>query len=257
MDTSSLLKRMQDEWSTLNGGREAEGALPRWKAAEPLLYGAADLQALITRCHRRGDTADSNAALAALLRLAGDEPLAARAVLQALLPGLMSLSRHGRRVGWSRRAGTSWGERPTPWAQAGDFDQELLTLAWERVQAAAGQDLQWPAAMILGQVWRRVRMRLDDHRRRTDRQVALVADEVDRLHSDPGVNWEQQSAWLLRDAVLDGTLADRDGALIFITRVLGVSTADAAAQLGVSVGAVLARRRRAERALAPTLVSAA
>lgn len=257
METSSLPKRLQDEWSALNEGGEARRALARWTAAEPLLCGAADLQALLTRCHRRGDAADANAVLAALLRLAGDEPLAARTVLQALLPGLMSLSRRARQIGWSRRSGASRAERPTPWVQEGDFDQELLTLAWERVDALAGQDLRWPAAVILGQVWRRVRLRLDDHRRLADRQVALEADEVDRLHASSGVSWEEQCAWMLRDAVLDGTLADRDGALILSTRVLGVSTADAAAQLGVNVGAVLARRRRAERALGPTLASAA
>jgi hypothetical protein len=78
---------LDHEWRTAHehstGGA---AALARWRKREPALYGLADLGEVLA-C--RQDSERGAAVLAALARLAPTEDLAARTLLQALLPGLV------------------------------------------------------------------------------------------------------------------------------------------------------------------------
>jgi len=260
METSGTIKRLQVEWTQLVADSRARETVARWSARHERLRGCEDLDDVLARCHRRDSTLAANAALSALLQEASAEPLAARAALQALLPGLAALMRKAQRLGWARGRSSCHVSRPTPWCAAGELEQELLALAWGCITQQAGRDLEWPASTLLGQVWRRIRVQLDRHRRTVDRSAPLVVDEVDAMHQvDPDTwsTWEQQSAQLLRDAVQAGKVAAHDGALIYRTRVLGLSTADVAESMELDYWATVKRRRRAELGLAAVLEQAA
>lgn len=225
----------------VGSGAAARDAVGRWAHTEPQLAGFQDLAEVVDRCHRRGDAAAANRLLAAVVRLADRDPLAGRTVLQAVLPGLAALSLRARRLGWCRPGGV--------WSGAGELDQELLALACERIDALAGQQLEWPASTIVGQVWRRIRMASAQHRTQRYRHTQLDPGRVAEALPTAGEAWEQQLTRLLCDAVRGGTLARPDGAVIYSTRVLGVSPAEVAERLDIDVRALWQRRRRAERAL--------
>ena len=78
------------KWAQLTTAPATQTALRRWGRLEPTLAGYADVEQIRADAHRRGATAQSDDLLAALARLAacdcGDDPLAARALLQLLLP---------------------------------------------------------------------------------------------------------------------------------------------------------------------------
>jgi len=249
MDMETSLRQLDREWLVLvAGGRHREAVL-RWGDVEPLLAGCTDLVQVVCLCARRDDPVAANAALSALLRLAGTEPLAARVALQALLPGLKAQARRARRLGWSRDDVCRWTSQPTPWLLEGELEQELAALAWEQVCALAGQDVSYPSLRVLEAVWRRLRVRLDAHRRGAARQVPLMTEDEGRYADDTSGDWEREGASLIREAVEAGVVSAGDGALIFETRVLGVPAVELAEQRQVDAGTLRTRRRRAERAL--------
>ncbi len=250
----STLKQLQAEWTALAAELRTRAAAARWAAADQRLAGCADLDEILARCHRRGDPAAANAALAALLVRAGADALARRAVLQALLPGLAAMARRAQRAGWvgCRDRGA--------WRDCDELDQELLTLAWSRVAAHAGSELAWPASVLLGQVWRRVRQQVDRDRAHGRRCVALDVDEVDTVHDVDlvaAIPWEERAGVVLHDAVRSGAIGPVDGALIYGTRVLGLTTTAVAHRVELDYWAAAKRRRRAELHLAGALEVAA
>jgi hypothetical protein len=74
--------------------------------------------------------------LGALLRHAA-EPLAARAVLQAVVPALRTLA--ARRVGGSRQLAQQ------AWEAGDDFEADVVEVALRRIAALAGTSPTWPA----------------------------------------------------------------------------------------------------------------
>lgn len=251
MDNHTSLRQLEHDWSVLVADDRTDDTAARWGQVEPLLAGCVDLAEVLGRCGRRHDPIAANAALSALLRLAGTESLAARTALQALLPGLKAQARRARRLGWSRDDSCRWTSQPTPWLLEGELEQELVVLAWEQVLALAGQEVSYPALRVLEAVWRRVRVRLAAHRREAIRQVTLTPEDVDEevFASAADLGWEREGASLVSEAIRAGVVSPDDGALIFETRVLGFPAVEVAAQRRVAAGTLRARRRRAERAL--------
>lgn len=249
MTTSNLFRQLDDEWQTLASSAPAREATRRWGHEEPRLLPFADPAQLVAQSHVREDAATAHRLLGALLRVADDDVMAQRALLQAVLPGLAALSRRGRRLGWCRTGGV--------WSDTAELDQELVGLAWERIAALAGQDLGWPAMTIVDQVWRRARVLSAQHRRQRRRCDSLNhPSAADRVPAEEEA-WEPQMTRLLCDAVRRGTIPLGDGAVIFTTRVIGVPTAEVAQRLDVDVRTLLQRRYRAERRLAAAWADAA
>ncbi len=95
-DPDHLLTALEREWAQLTAAPATQTALRRWGRLEPALAGYTDLEHVRAAAHRRRATQQSDELLAALARLAardgGDEPLAARALLQLLLPGAAALA---------------------------------------------------------------------------------------------------------------------------------------------------------------------
>src|SRR5690606_13676248 len=107
---SSVLTSLDAEWGRIARSRRALRAAADWGARFPALVGCRELDAILDR---RRDTSVTGPVLDALAALAPDDGLAARTLLQALLPGLVRL---GRR-------------HPA----AGGVD-EVIGLAWERIR---------------------------------------------------------------------------------------------------------------------------
>ena len=85
-----FLDQLDDEWTALSRSLTGRRAVVAG-AADPALGNFMDLDAVVERIQRRGEPEDSDRILLALLRRADSDNVAARTVLQALMPGLKAL----------------------------------------------------------------------------------------------------------------------------------------------------------------------
>jgi hypothetical protein len=90
-----LFTDLDSDWCAVATSQGARAALERW-ADDPILGGARSLDDLLARTGKGGDPGDADAALRALMSRASTDEIAARTVLQAVIPGLVSVV---RRVG--------------------------------------------------------------------------------------------------------------------------------------------------------------
>ena len=176
--------------------------------------------------------------LGALLRSA-DDPLAARTLLQAVLPGVKGvLARgfNGQRLGLAHQR---------------DADAELVGATWEAIRAHAGESPRLPARYVIGVAVRSLRTRHQAEGRRQERVVAL-----DPERHGPGVELDaartgaEQLAARLVEAVRSGGLATEPARLLYATGVVGLRAVDAGHQAGLGPRAVYHALARAGAALA-------
>jgi hypothetical protein len=113
-----VVAALEREWDALASGALTQ-RLRQWAQEEPVLAPFATAQVLLRSLRRlRGKHDFENAILAALLRQARTDPLAARVVLHALLPGLKGVA--GRLL-------LEVAERQQLWSL-------LLARAWEEIR---------------------------------------------------------------------------------------------------------------------------
>lgn len=243
MDDSApnIIKALDDEWKMLGTSRRYREALARWGEAEVVLAGFSSPAEVVNRAERRGDSAAANELVGALLRLAAD-PLAARTLLQALLPGLASRAARGQ---WAARASRRC---PAVCEGLAELDQEVVAAAWERIMALAGTSPDWPACTIVDGAWRRVRQRAETARARACRSMPLA--RAARVEANLGRSAPEALTVHLVGEVRRGRMRPAEAGLVYSTRVLGHSPAELGARLGVDPRALRARRARIERRLA-------
>jgi hypothetical protein len=114
----TIFAELDHDWATLVESATATTALRRWQRDEPALAPFSAMTELVAAAHRRGAPAECDRILVALARRAGSDGLAARTLLQLLLPGAKALA---RRLWWlggpdERAAGRA--SRPIPCAGA-------------------------------------------------------------------------------------------------------------------------------------------
>ena len=219
---SHVLTSLESEWRRVARCSAGRRALLRWGAAHPVLWGAGDLGDLL---ERRRTSSDAPTILAALAVLAPTDELAARTLLQALLPGLVYLAR------------TAGYDDP-------EAIDEIVSLAWERIRTyPAGR----PGA-VAGNILLDVRKRYHRQRRRAAVQVAdlaaapgLCRQDV-RPAEDEALDRLSMSEWLAGYRALVG---ERGYRAVIRTRVLGLSLAEHAAEEDTTVNTVGQRRWRA------------
>jgi hypothetical protein len=106
-----ILQELDREWAELAPSPRARRALIRWLNTNPDLAGTRDLAEVAIR----RDPAKSEPVLRALASLAPQDDIAARTLLQAMVPGIVRLA-----------------------TRAGNDDEaaidELVSLAWERIR---------------------------------------------------------------------------------------------------------------------------
>lgn len=236
-DNPNPFRSLAEDWAAVGPSSAARAALRRWQRAEPILAGFDSPADVVAACQRRGDPRAANALVGALLRLADDE-LAARAVLQAVLPSLAARA-------WRRRPDGGGGVGI--WDSVEELDAELVTLALERIRELAGTSPEWPAQAVVEVSSARLRWAAQVSRRRRIETVPL-----DGTHDAvaPDDRADERVGAVLLDAVRSGGLRRRDAALVYATRVLGFTPAEVAEQQRRDVRAVRCQRARAERALA-------
>jgi hypothetical protein len=229
------------EWNYAGRSSAARAAIVRWAATTPALAPFATPADAVDACGQRRDPRSPQSVLAALVHHGPDDPLAARAALQALLPGLVALARrgnvHGRLVGAGR-----------PFATYHDLDAELASITYERIRTGVGADSPWPATKILDSTWMRVRTLGRIHRRLAAVETPQGTDIPDRRAAAERSGAEEL-AQVIVGAVQAGTVRRTDGALVYANRVLGHSMFELARVTGRNESVLRRERGRGEHAL--------
>ena len=87
-----VLRQLDREWERIGGSARGRVAIRRWAESEPALVGMRSLAEVVERINERGNPKGSDAMLFALVSVAATEDLAARTVLQAMMPSVKNLT---------------------------------------------------------------------------------------------------------------------------------------------------------------------
>jgi hypothetical protein len=247
-DGPNLYRMLETEWNQIAESSRARAAYARWAKGDPVLEGIGSPAEVVAHCQARGNGAHSAAVLAAVLGHAATDDWAARTVLQAVLPGLATLSRRARPLVGPGRV----------WHHIDEVDQLLVANAYEWITALASQPPRWPARAVVTKTWQRLRDVADRESQRSTRQASL--SELGDLREVPQTTAAAELAQTLVDAVERGVLEQVEGWLVFASRVRGEPIEALATQLDRHPRSLWRRRRRAEQRLdagAPLLVTLA
>jgi len=226
---NSTLTKLDREWDELCRSAASRATVMTWGSREPALSGFGSVGELLRA--RKQNPLTAPAVLSALARMAADDQLAARTLLQAMLPGLVAM------------ASTSCSDDPAAM-------DEFVSLAWERIRTYPTQRPGSVAANILMDVRKRYR----EHR-----AIEAPLQEIAELPA-AGVEPSAEEVVLGRSVVHDLVAARRSGvidsvglALILRTRIDGISLELAAGEQRATVKQASCIRWRAERRLRPVL----
>ena len=238
--SSRVFASLDSEWTSVASSLPARRALRAWAVAAPRLDGFASPAALVATIGRRGQPTRSCALLSDLLIVADQDELAARAVLQAILPGLRSAARRRWRP---TRAG--------PWAGADEVAADAVSTAWATITLHAGQHHDRPAAVIIRAVEGHLRRTHDAWRRQTDRIAILPA--IQQPPSQSGLTAartaKEQAAVLITEASRAGVLDQTEAGVLFAVGVLGYTVAEVSRITGTDSRAAYRTLERARASL--------
>jgi len=215
------------EWKQL-----ARGVLPArlrlWAEREPALAPFVDPPRLLEFFRGSASSVMKDELLRPLLRIAFDDPLAARVVLQILLPGLKRIA---------ARALHDLSERDELW-------ELLLAHAWERIRCypLARRPRHIAANVLLDGLMRTMR-ELERERRRRGRSDADADPPAPTPDPRAGI------ARVLLEAVSAGAISQLEARIIFATRIERCSLAEVATEEGFTYNVLRVRLQRAERRL--------
>ncbi len=234
------IDQLTKDWLAVSRGSEAVSALRLLSSREPAVAATRshDLHELVEKLRgtigaREGDWAPR--VLQAMLRSGSIHPLIPRSILQALLPGLITVA---RRLSWG-----SGGD----WSDGGTFFSDLITTAWEVINEWCGEDRPYALLDLLSAVRCRMRRQILTGAGR-DRPIG---PEIERRLTSKASS-EQSDLEVLAHAIqeLSGSQIDRTGAaVLYGSRVLGLTMAEMARMTGRSRRFLADRRRRAETQL--------
>lgn len=223
---SSVLTSLNAEWRRLAFSRKSRAAVARWAAKYTVLDGLSDLDGIL---RRREDREIAPQVLRALVELAADDELAARTLLQALLPGLVS---------FAKRSGVD---------DVASRIDEMVSLAWERIRT---YPLHRGGSVAANVLWDARSRYWKEHRDR--RCVTGLPDTGERIVSLRSVEEEAIDLFTLSDLVeacRRGGISRSTYELIVRTRLVGTPLRVVANEEGQSYNALAERRRQAEERL--------
>jgi hypothetical protein len=236
------IDRLNAEWAGLGSSPESRAALTRLAGAEPVIGAlqVADLGSLVVCLREASGTlgrAEAARAFQAMLRSQSVHPLVPRAVLQAVVPGLVTVA---RRLGWG--AGGDWDD-------GGAFFADLVATAWEVIIAWSGEDRDYAILDLLSAVRCRMRRQLLRHRD-SHAKMELGLEPDDDLLGHTGSDASDLDLLARAIEELRGRGLDpSDAAVIYGNRVLGLSIAELAELTGRTRRHLAQCRQRAERQL--------
>jgi hypothetical protein len=220
----SIIERLDNEWRRLAVDRKA----PQRLRAACEAAGGAETLGELKQYVCQATPADADRVLLALVRRAADgEPLAARVLLQLLLPGVRRLARR--------------------WWTLGDRDERAaaaVAAVWSRVCA-------YPIERRPAKVAANILLDAERELRRAAQRSRLLADALpDEL---PAPARRETAAveliQLLSQSVDEGVLSPDDARMIAAFRIAGTSLHELASRNGASYRTVKRRRAKAEQAL--------
>jgi DNA-directed RNA polymerase specialized sigma24 family protein len=229
----NLFQQLDEEWARITRSPAAGERLAEWTESSPVLAGLGDLDAVVQHANRRGQAHESDRILFALAQRAGADDLAARTLLQAVMPGMRWLARRYHHVA------SAAGEDPP---------SLVIALTYERIRT-------YPFGRRPSRIAANV---LFDTRQRLQRGVGRPGPAIVALESLPFEPADvdessDESCELLDHAVAQRVIAADDAELIAMTRLGDLPVAELAADLGCPAQTLRRRRRRAEMRIAASL----
>ena len=224
---STVFELLEREWRSLSRDAAAAARL----AEVGRVAGGARTLAEVERFVRAAGPEAADRVLVALVRraVAGDD-LAARVLLQLLLPGTRNLARR--------------------WWALGDPDERAAAA----VAAVYHRIRRYPLARRPAKVAVNVLMdAARELRRQVSRSAGAVCSpvaEVPAAGTDDGPDAATELAGVLADAVAEGTITAADARLIAASRIAGARIEDLATHQGLATRTLWARRQQAELRLA-------
>jgi hypothetical protein len=170
---------------------------------------------------------EAAAVIAAMLRSAGVDVLIPRAIIQALIPGVLALAQR-------------FDSADGPWCDLDQFFVDAISCLWEQITTWSGTTHPYAAGDLLSGIRTRLRTLQASERRHRCRRVDSP-DALDLIPASIGRTGEELLAAELIDATGHG-LTPADATVLYSTAVLGMSVAEVADHTGESV--VRLRRRR-------------
>lgn len=246
MFTTTLFDLLEREWPQLEGSHDANRALKKWGSEDADLAPFSSVEELMAPTgsarHRAGD-----AALAALVRRAASDDLAARVLLQLLLPGLKDLARRYR-----------WMGEPEEVAAV------VVVAAYERIRT---YPIERRPVRIAANVVEDTRQHLWRRAKREERTwgtpsedgwaTPFVAGTLDEESDDCQAGTPEGLPELLEWALAEGHLRADAVELLLLTRAHEVPIAELCQRSGESPQTVRRRRLRAENRLRAAVAAAA
>lgn len=233
---ANLTHRLDAEWQHLRTSPETVAALRRWGTREPALAGWSDLDQLRAAVHDRGNPAGSDRILSALVRTAAvtghSDLLAARVVLQLLVPGAIRLARSLAAHG---------GDLPA--IEAAVFAELTIlirTYPWQRRPRSTAANLLLDCRQRLVRTYQRTRPEVSVGLQPGDPQPAGAVSEGDDPLALKDLLW-----WAHRRGVLDPF----EARLLVASHVQQIPMTELATRFGKSRSSLFMIRASAEKRL--------
>jgi hypothetical protein len=244
------IHRLTADWNALGSSPSSRDAISKLAAVEPAIraLGVQDLGELVTLLaptggqpvpgRRRVGSEEGAGVLRAMLRSEDVHPLVGRAILQALVPGLVGVA---RRLSWG-----NGGE----WVDGGTFFVDTLTTAWEVIADWSGEDRPYAVLDLLSAVRCRLRRQLLRHRARLESPAIEVGQETGPGHrSVRSSRTDIDELARAIDAEWARGVEAKDAAVLYAQSVLGYSLTELSELTGHSRRYLSERRARAASAL--------
>jgi hypothetical protein len=221
---SPSIRSLRNEWRALGTSGAAQTACHRLATREPAIarlnvHDLAELVRVLSLSSAALSRDESATAIAAMLKSATVDPLIPRAIIQALIAGVLGLA--------GRIDGTA-----APWGDLDAFYGDAISCLFEQIRMWSGTLHPYAAGDLLSGVRVRLRtLQVSEARHRSRR-----LDSSDALGSVPGSigpSGEELLAAAIDEATGDG-LAASEAAVLYATRVLGLPLSEVAELTGIS-----------------------
>ena len=230
---SPTIKRLRTEWQAIGTTPQSSTACHRLAQCEPVVDrlevgNLAELVAALSLSSGGLSRNEAAEVITAMLRSADVDALVPRAIIEALIPGILALPR-------------SLDLADGPWCDFDAFYGDAISALWELTTRWSGTHRPYAAGDLLSGVRTRLRTLQSSERRHRSRQ-SDTPGELDTLPASIGRTGEELLAAALAEAPGHG-LKVADAAVLYATRVLGMSLAEVADIAGVPAGKLRYRRQ--------------
>jgi hypothetical protein len=194
-----------------------------------------DLIDFMGRASGRQPREQAAALVSVLLREADVDPMVPRFLVQALIPGMLTIAARLR-----------WGQGGD-WSDGSEFFTELVSTTWEVVSDWAGQDRPFAVLDVLSAARCRIRRQLFRERDLRKQHVRLTPD-VTAQRTDQSETDLEQLTRVLIDLHQQGMQPEEVG-VMYAQHVLGYSISELATVTGRDRRSLYSRRDRGQRRL--------